>query len=160
MLVEEEGNNTPEPHLDLQVWWRFSGTKQKNAVRLWSQNINGIDHKDHLVALSDTLTSLRRYEIQFFGFTETNLNMSNPYIRDTIDFTVQDALPSSRMIASSTKTGNTADYRQFGGTLSIATDSLSTRVASVGQDKYGRFTWTQYFGKKSHLKIYNVFCSL
>ena len=131
--------------------------KPKHTIRLWSQNVNGIDHSNNIVSLSENLHSLARYDIQFFGFTETNLNMSNPYIRDTLAHVVQDSLPASRMIASSTKTDNTADYRQFGGTLSISGGSLSTRVAATGRDIYGRFTWTQYFGKKSHLKIYNVY---
>lgn len=27
----------------------------------------------------------------------------------------------------------------------------------MGRDKYGRFTWCQFFGKKHHLKIYNIY---
>ena len=131
--------------------------KPKNTTRIWSQNLNGIDSSNNLVSFSENMHSLSWYEIQFYGFKETNLNESNPYIRDTLDRVVQDSLPASRMIASSTMTDNVAGFRQYGGTLSIANGSLSTRVAAVEHDKYGRFTWTQYFGKISHLKIYTIY---
>ena len=31
------------------------------------------------------------------------------------------------------------------------------RVASKGSDKYGRYNWIQFFGKNTHLKVYNIY---
>lgn len=125
--------------------------------RLWSQNINGIDCTNHMQSLANAIHELSHYEMHFFGFSEINVNTNNAYIRDTIEDVVQHTLPASRVSMSSTKTDNYSERRQYGGTLSFASGSLAARVAACGKDVYGRFSWMQFFGKKFHLRIYNVY---
>ena len=130
--------------------------KRKNTARLWSQNINGIKRNNNFLQFAENVEALTQYEIDFFAFTETNLNSSNAYVRDSIAAISSCVLPSSRHIMSSTVGHPYSENFQFGGTLSISSGVLSPRVATIGHDKYGRYTWTQYFGKKHHLKIYNI----
>ena len=131
--------------------------KPKNVVRLWSHNINGIKSKHNFIAFAEILEALTQYELDFLGITETNLNSSNHHVRDSMDAITRCVLPASRHILSSTIGHPSQDSFQHGGTFSISYGQLSSRVASMGCDKYGRFTWTQYFGKKHHLRIYNVY---
>ena len=131
--------------------------KPPNAFRLWSQNLNGIDCSNNMAMFADCLYNLSTYEIQYLGFTETNVNTSNAFVRDTLEHVSQNILPASRITMSSTVTDNANDPRQYGGTLSIASGPLAARVASCDRDKYGRFSWIQLFGKKYHLRIYTVY---
>jgi len=131
--------------------------KLNNVFRIWSQNLNGIDYSNNMAMFSECLHSLSGYEIQHFGFTETNLNTSNAYVRDTLEHLTQQVFPASRHSMSSTKTDQITEPRQFGGTLSLAVGPLAARVACCGSDAYGRFSWIQFFGKKYHLRIYTVY---
>ena len=126
--------------------------KSKHVARLWSQNLNGIKRSNNFIHFAENLEASTTYEIDYFTFTETNLNSSNSYVRDSIEAIQYHVLPSSRHILTSTKGHNPDDPFRYGGTLSIAHGKLSSRVASVGQDRYGRFSWTQFFGKKTPFK--------
>jgi len=59
--------------------------KKPHVARLWCQNMNGISRDDAFNSFADTLIALNRYDVQFFSFTETNLNAANAYVRDSVD---------------------------------------------------------------------------
>lgn len=122
--------------------------KPQSVFRIWSQNLNGIDCSHNMSSFSESLQSLSQYEVQHFGFTETNVNASNVYFRDTLEHITQQVLPASWIAMSNTHTDNITEPRQFGGTLSLAHGPLAARVAKCGNDDYGRFSWIQFFGKK------------
>ena len=58
---------------------------------------------------------------------------------------------------SSTTTSHHSDTLQYGGILSIAQGNLAMRIASKGSDKHGRYKWISFFGKTTHLKVYNIY---
>lgn len=62
---------------------RING-KRPNLARLWCQNINGIKRTNNFVQFAESIEELTRYEVDFLAFTETNLNASNAYVRDSI----------------------------------------------------------------------------
>ena len=163
---------TEEPENDsIQYQHRFSSSyfndsqwlgiriqrKQKHTARIWGQNINGIKRTNNFLNFAECLEALTQYEIDHFSFSETNLNSKNSYVKDSIEAVTRNVLPSSRHIMSSTIGLSTHEPFQFGGTMSLSMGLLSSRFASMGQDKYGRYSWIQYFGKKHHLRIYNVY---
>ena len=126
--------------------------KSKHVARLWSQNINGIKRTNNFLQFAECIEALTQYEIDYFAFTETNLNSHNAYVKNSIDAITRHVLPSSRFIMSSTIGHDHHESFQYGGTLSISHGLLSSRVASTGQDKFGRYSWTHFFGKNSTLK--------
>lgn len=133
-----------------QLWLGIKiARKPKHTTRLWSHNINGIKRNNNFLQFAENLEALSQFELDFLALTETNLNSSNAYVRDSIDAIARTVLPASRHILSSTINHPTSEPFQFGGTLSISCGSLSPRLASMERDKYGRFTWTQFFGKKT-----------
>ena len=131
--------------------------KKPHVARIWAQNLNGIRYKKTFSSFADTLIAMNRYDVQFFSFSETNLNASNSHIRDEMDAVTQMVMPASRMMLTSTKTSHHSETYQCGGNLSLAHGLLSARYASSGTDKYGRFHWMQFFGHNSHLRIYNIY---
>ena len=132
-------------------------SKKPHVARIWSQNLNVIQRNDSFTSFAETLLSMNRYDVQYFAFSETNLNFTNAYIRDSLDATTQLVMSSSRMTISSVRTAHSSELHQCGGNMSISHGLLSARYASSGCDKYGRFHWQEFFGQKSQLKIYNIY---
>ena len=131
--------------------------KKPHVARVWAQNLNGISTKNSFAGFADTLVTMNRFDVQFFSFCETNLNCSNMYTRDSIEAVTNSVMPASQLKISSTTSTHSSESFQYGGNLSIAHGLLSARFATSGSDKYGRFHWMQFFGRNSHLRIYNVY---
>ena len=71
--------------------------KKPHVARIWAQNLNGIRYKKTFSSFADTLIAMNRYDVQFFSFSETNLNASNSHIRDEMDAVTQMVMPASRI---------------------------------------------------------------
>ena len=77
--------------------------------------LNGMRYKKTFSSFADTLIAMNRYDVQFFSFSETNLNASNSHIRDEMDAVTQMVMPASRMMLTSTKTSRHSETYQCGG---------------------------------------------
>lgn len=131
--------------------------KNCNTVRIWSQNFNGISRQNKFKTFAEEIVTLNSVEAQIITITETNLNAHNTYVSDQLSSVFDEVSPGSQHILTSTKTSHSSETLQFGGTLTLSQGHMALRIAKKGSDKYGRYQWTQYFGKKNHLKIYNVY---
>ena len=127
-----------------------------NHARLWIQNVNGLDISNNFTIFSEQLSHLRRYDIHFLGLSEARLNPHNPYICDNLDASFKFLYPESSHVLANTKMDTFSTF-QYGGVLSATMNSLSSRVASVGHDPIGRFTWIDFYGKSNFLRIYTVY---
>ena len=112
----------------------------QSHARIWVQNINGIDISNNFAIFQEQLNHIKRYDIHFLSLTEARLNPYNPYISDNIDAAFHFTYPEASHILSNTKIDTSSTF-QYGGVLSSTMNSLSSQVAGMGQDTFGRFNW-------------------
>ena len=128
----------------------------KNHARIWIQNVNGLDTSNNFSILYEQLSYIKRYDIHFLSLSESRLNPHNPYISDNIDAAFSFIYPDSKHKLSNTKMDTFSTF-QYGGVLSATMNTLSSRVAGLGQDPFGRFNWIDFYGKQNFLRIYTVY---
>ena len=155
------------PRIQTRITAQFSndfvwvGSKIKKPIqyssRIWSQNISNISTKNNFSGFLESLYALHPYNIEFLSLTETRLNASNPFVRESIEAIAENAYPSSKSLLSNTKLENNSAPNQHGGSLSIVHGTLGSRYATKRIEKFGRYQYQQFYGKKHHLRIYTVY---
>ena len=125
----------------------------KNSARIWSQNISNIQTSHNFSSFLETLHSLSPYHISFLSFNETRLNPQNPYVFESMQAVSEMAYPASKTILTNTKLKNNHSLKQHGGSFSLTHGDLNSRFASKGVDRFGRYHYMQFYGKKHHLRI-------
>ena len=131
--------------------------KPQQFVRFWCQNRNGINRWRHYKHFAEEIQTLQNIEVQYVSYTETNLNAHNSYIKDQLNSVIEEVSPSSHIQLSSTNVSHASESLQFGGTFSLAQGNLATRFTTKGTDKFGRYSWMLFSGKKSQLKVYTIY---
>ena len=125
-------------------------------IRLWIQNINGINISHNFNIFLEQLEYMRRFEISFISLTETKLNPYCAYVNENIEAAFQRSYEGSTNNLSN-QFLNTDDCHQYGGILSAALNDMSQRVAGKGKDKLGRFNWIDFYGSSQFLRIYTIY---
>ena len=148
--------NVAQEH-DFQWIGTKIGRKPNGHIRFWTQNRNGINRWNHFKNFAEELQALQHLEVQYISYTETNLNAHSTYIKDQLASVIDEVSPSSHMHLSSTTVSHVSESLQYGGTLSLAQGPISDRFTSKGTDKYGRYSWMLFSGKKTQLKIYTIY---
>ena len=97
--------------------------------------------------------------MEFFAFSETKLNTKHFHTTDFIKHIHELIYPGSVHILSNSPCHH-LDIFTNGGNLSLARGKLASRYVSKGVDKYGRYNWLQFYGKISHLRVYNIYRSV
>ena len=131
--------------------------KPSNCVRLWVQNINGINRQNNFKHFAEEIITINSVETQIIALTETNLNARNVYVTDQLSSVFDEISPGSQHVLTSTNTSHCTETLQYGGILTLSQGHMAMRVAKKGQDQFGRYQWTQYYGKKHHLRLYNIY---
>ena len=140
------------------VWiGRKMARKNNQSVRIWAQNFNGIDRQNNFKHFADEIITINSVETQIIAITETNLNSHNTYVTDQLTSVFEEITPGSQFVMSSTNISHPSETLQYGGALTLSQGHMAMRIAKKGKDKFGRYHWTQFFGKKNHLKLYNVY---
>ena len=134
---------------------QFSRLKQ-NEVRLWMQNVNGIDISDNFNSFVEHIHHIKRFEISFLSITETKLNPYSPYVSENIEAAFQKVYEGS-VTNISNQYLNNDDIYQYGGVLSASMHTMSQRVAGKGKDPLGRYNWIDFFGSANFLRIYTIY---
>ena len=141
--------------------FKWIGTKicrrPTGYIRFWSQNRNGISRWNNFKNFAEELQALQHLEVQYLSYTETNINAHNTYIRDQMQSVLDEIAPASHLQLSSTNVSHASESLQYGGTLSIAQGPLASRFNSKGHDKFGRYSWMLFNGRKTQLRIYTVY---
>ena len=164
--LPSESTTTPglQPSLDLQkkvtddMWigHRMRHPKSSHA-RIWVQNVNGLNINFNFNPYLEHLEFIKRYSISFLALTETHLNNQNSYVKENIDASHKIINPEGHVLLINTPTTTYEDTRQSGGILTATQGRLSSRYAGGGHDPGGRFSWMDFFGKETFLRIYTVY---
>ena len=127
--------------------------KAKSVTRIWLQNLNGIDISNKFKHHMENMQYADRYEIDFFGFTETHLNQYNSYVIDNMEALHAILHNGSQMISANTYTGNTETKKVFGGVLSEVRGELAGKYCGGYRDRCGAYIYMDFMGKKKGLRI-------
>ena len=114
-------------------------------------NVNGLS-LDHRGGQFDEVCKVAK-EVQsdFLCCQETNVDASQPLVRNILYHTTRQHWQRSRVVAGSTPTTFSSMYKP-GGTLVLSTGNVTGRFTASEADRWGRWT-SQTFRGKSDLKI-------
>ena len=127
------------------------------SARIWIQNINGINISNNFNHFTEQLQYTKRYEISAFCLTETKVNAHNPYVSENVEACIKLVYPDSESSLTNSYLQSESIYQSGGVLCSTTIDPLAGRVASVGRDKYGRFSWIDFYGKSNFIRLYTVY---
>ena len=131
---------------------------ENNASRFWIQNVQSIDIKDNFLHFRSLLKSFRSRHVEFIGLTETRLSPYNAYVNENIQASYKLEFPEGSLSSTNTfisKNSNTT--RQYGGVLSAVSGTMSSRYIRTEKEKYGRFHYSDFYGKDHYLRVYTVY---
>ena len=131
---------------------------KSTASRFWIQNVQSIDTSDNFLHFRSILEAMHSRHLEFMGCTETRLPPFNAYINEKIKAAYHLHNPGGNISSTNTlihKDDNLT--KQFGGVLSAVNGKLSTRFIRTVKEKYGRYQYSDFHGKKYYLRIYVVY---
>ena len=143
-------------HQDFEWFGTQVSKLAPGEVRLWLQNINGIDISQNFNIFMEQLSYMQRYEVSLLSITETKLNPYCAYVNENIEAVFNRVYEGSTCNLSNQFLNNDDNY-QYGGVLSAALHDISQRVAGKGKDKLGRYNWIDFYGSTNFLRLYTLY---
>ena len=135
---------------------KMTANTSKGHMRFWLQNCNGLKPNDNS-NINHLFTQLHDYGMHYFSFTETNVNVSNPYAVAKVHRVFKNRFPSGRMtIINSPKFPKNADF-QPGGAMGGFSTTLNSRFISSKTDSYGRWICHTFRGRNRDISMYTVY---
>ena len=133
----------------------MTGNPGRGTLRFWIQNCNGLKPHD-TSNLHQTFTQIHDYNMHYFSFTESNVNMSNAVSVSRVHRVFKSRFPAGRMaITNCPGFPSTASF-QSGGVFSGFTSTLNSRFISVVIDPIGRWICHTFRGKVRDISIYSI----
>ena len=115
----------------------MSGNPSRGTLRFWLQNCNGLKPHDQS-NLHQTFTNIHDYRINYFSFTESNVNTSNATSVSKVHRFFKSRFPAGRMAITNCPGFPSTDTFQSGGVFSGLTSTLNGRFISTAIDPVGR----------------------
>ena len=134
----------------------MNGNPSKGHLRFWVQNCNGLKPKDNS-NLNNLFTQIHEYNMHYFAFTETNVNVSNPQVVSQIHRNLKCRFRSGRMSLTNTPGFPNSTQFQPGGVYGGFTTTLNSRFISSEQDKLGRWICHTFRGKERDIRVYTIY---
>lgn len=110
--------------------------KEPGTFRLFSLNVNGFSKCDPIGSMLHASDCCIQSQVDFAGFSETNLDFSNHKFRMKARKELSDSFPNSKVNFSSSRI-MAPDVQKFGGTLSMAFKDASCRTIRSFEDPSG-----------------------
>ena len=126
----------------------LSPLKDPKHCRIGFVNINGLGlftlHNNNL----EFHSFATRYDFDVFGMAETNVNWQAVPVHDRLHERSRSWWPLRHVSFSYLRHDQPLqrERHQYGGTAVWTRNSMVHRVASSGQDRYGRWAWTRFRG--------------
>ena len=129
-------------------------TKQRNSIRLYYNNINGINYNNRFESLHPTLDNMNNLEADIICFTEPNLDTTQAKIRLDLHKTIQRHCPQSKVLSTTSPLTFHTAFKP-GGCLTIIRNTIHSRVNLHGSDELGRWQYAR-LATRSNAMIYIV----
>ena len=113
--------------------------KQQDRTRLYVMNVNdlSLDHRGGQV--DEVCKVAKEVQADFLCCQETNVDASQPLVRNILYHTTRQHWQRSRVAARSTPTTFSSMYKP-GGTLVLSTGNVTGRFTASEADRWGRWT--------------------
>ena len=142
---------------DLQWVGPMLDEPPSHISRFWIQNVQSLDISDNFLHFRSLLHSLKYHNSEFIAFTETHLSPYNAYVRENLAASFHLVNPEGSISQTNTLIDKNDDgTRQYGGVMSAVSGALSSRFVRTTTEKYGRYQYTDFFGKDHYLRVYVV----
>ena len=131
---------------------------EKNVSRFWLQNVQNIDVSDNFLHFRSILDAMHAKKIDFCAFTETRLPTYNAYVNENIQAAFSIHNPGGFVSTTNTFLHKDDNHtKQFGGVMSMINGKLTTRYVRTVKEKFGRYQYSDFYGKHFYLRIYVVY---
>ena len=120
--------------------------KQEGTLRMAFQNIHGASDLRGWIVPSE-IEAMEELEIDIMGMAETNKPWS-PQQKSLYDVYMGKRFWASRTVYTAAPMDNYNSMYQPGGNLITANGEITARVDGHGNDKWGRFCWYSFQGKR------------
>ena len=134
----------------------MNANPSRGHLRFWLQNCNGIKIRDDSNT-NHTFTQMHEYGVNYFSYTEHNINVSNPSPVSKLQRIFKTRYNSGRMKLTNTPGFPKGATFQSGGVFSGFDSSLNSRYISSEQDPIGRWHCNTFRGKSKDIKIYTLY---
>ena len=128
----------------------------REHLRFWVQNCNGIKINDDSNT-NHNFTQLHEYGVNYFSFTESNVNTSNAAAISKLHRIFRSRFKSGRMAITNTPDFPRSTSYQLGGVFSGCDGTLNSRFIKSEHDDLGRWHCHTLRGKQKDIKIYTVY---
>ena len=135
---------------------KMNANPSRGHLKFWLQNCNGIKIRDDSNT-NHTFTQMHEYNVDYFSYTEHNVNISNPFAVSKLHRIFKTRYKSGRMTMTNTPEFPTSATFKPGGVFSGFDSSLDSRFISSEQDPLGRWHCHTFRGKTKDIKIYTVY---
>lgn len=126
--------------------------------RFWLQNIQNVDVSDNFLHFRSILDVLHTKKIDFCAFTETRLSTYNAYVNENIQAAFSIHNPDGFISTTNTYIHkDNLQTKQYGGVMSMTNGKLASRYVRTVKEKYGRYQYSDFYGKHYYLRIYVVY---
>ena len=138
--------NSEEDTLDITYWGHaLTAHKDPKHCRIGFANINGLGLYSTNYKNCEFYSFITHYDFDIFGMAETNVNWQAVPIPDRLHERSRSWWPLYHVSYSYLRQDLVVCgvRHQYGGTAVWTCNSMVHRVASSGNDTYGRWAWTR-----------------
>lgn len=140
-------SQTPELFLDTslditpnETWGDILTTKQPNSLRIYFQNVNGLQPTPTWDKWKEVLSELFRNEVDVAGLVETNINWT-PIRSRQANILLRKQFGNGTMINATSDEPSSSVYKQ-GGTSLLLTGNIIGAIDHGGTDQRGLGRWS------------------
>ena len=140
------------------VWVGDSAlSNSRKHIRIWFQNVNGLVKKNDTQEFQYNIATMADAGVNFFAFTEINLNTNKPGLQNKIIESFNQIIPNGHFRLNNSPGYPKRSMYQPGGVASGFDSSMKMRYLREGCDPFGRWIW-QEFGQNMHItRIYTLY---
>jgi len=132
-------------------------TKSPNLLRIYFQNINGIDLDSQGGDFHTICHGIHRTQTDILLLAESRICHNHKWVRDALYSTAKTTDLQNPLVLLSSSKLKYKTYKKPGGTLSIIHGKTRGCVKTSGTDKYGRWSWLTLEGRIQKLVIVNLY---
>ena len=158
ICAKRKGLKTGENNVKEKLKWvgdvmtfsdEWPNNDQRKTMRIFNINLNGVTYHNQFLEWEMTVAFLMDMQVDVFGLTEINLDLSNGIVKDNFLQAAKHFDPYLRlaMSSSSQKVGDSPF--KMGGTVTGTNGCWSGRMCRQGQEKLGRWSFMSLLAKNN-----------
>ena len=132
-------------------------TNSQKHIRIWFQNVNGIVKKNDTQEFQYNIATMADAGVNYFAFTETNLNTNKPGTNNKIVDAFNKIIPNGQFCLHNSPGYPKRSMYQPGGVAAGFDASMKMRYLKEGKDPFGRWIWQEFGQNLCITRIYTLY---